>query len=75
MDTNFNQDYVIISNIDNYLLLDDAAYKWILANINYNYLMILFTITCFTTIMCCNKKDKNDYVLVHDAKPVRGDIV
>ena len=75
MDTNFNEDYVIIRDIDNYVVLDEDIYKSIIQNINCNYLMILFTITCFSTIIFCNRKPKNDYVLVQDAKPVHGEIV
>ena len=32
--------------------------------------MILFTITCFSTIIFYEENQKNDYVLVQDAKPV-----
>tara|TARA_B100000902_G_scaffold399984_1_gene474238 strand:- start:1264 stop:1512 length:249 start_codon:yes stop_codon:yes gene_type:complete len=75
METNYVEDIMIVQDIDRYIVMDEETYKWILANINCNYLMILFTLSCVCTLVCSYKKPKNDYVLIQDAKPVHGAIV
>ena len=75
MDTNYHEDFMIVQDIDRYVIMDEDTYRWILANINCNYLMILFTMSCICALVCSYKKPKNDYVLVQDAKPVKGAIV
>ena len=75
MDTNYHEDFMIVQDIDRYVVIDEDTYRWILANINCNYLMILFTMSCVCALVCSYKKPKNDYVLVQDAKPVKGAIV
>ena len=75
MDTNYHEDFMIIQDIDRYVVMDEDTYRWILANINCNYLLILFTMSCVCALVCSYKKPKNDYVLVQDAKPVQGAII
>ena len=83
MDTNFNIDVIddfnhdiaIVQTVSNYVVMDEDTYRWILANINCNYLMILFTMSCVCAIVCSYKKPKRDYLLVQDAKPVQAAIV
>ena len=75
MDTNYFEDFTIVQDIDRYIVMDEESYRWILANINCNYLMILFTMSCVCALVCCYKKPKNDYILVQDEKPVQGAIV
>jgi len=75
MDTNYHEDFMIVQDIDRYVIMDEDTYRWILAHINCNYLMILFTMSCICALVCSYKKPKNDYVLVQDAKPVKGAIV
>ena len=78
MDTNFNSDglnAIYLENIENYVLLNEQMYKTIVSSIECNYLLILFTMSCFVGILCSMKKPKNDYVLIQDAKPVKGEII
>lgn len=80
MDTNYfynndNLNTIYLENLDNYVILDEEIYKNILTSIEYNYLLILFSISCFSTIIYCMKKQKNEYVLIQDANPVRGEII
>tara|TARA_B100000963_G_scaffold336107_1_gene330858 strand:+ start:526 stop:771 length:246 start_codon:yes stop_codon:yes gene_type:complete len=78
MDTNFNNDNLntlYLENIENYVILNEEMYKAILSNIDTNFLLFLFTITCFTTVLCCMKKSNNDYTLIKDVKPVKGEII
>ena len=72
MDMNYNLDNMEILYIDNknkveeYVLLNDNMYKSIIQNININYLLILFALSCLTTLYCFPKKDrvKNKYILL-----------
>jgi len=78
MDTNFNGDglnAVYLENIENYVVINEEMYKSIVSSIECNYLLILFTMSCFVGILCSMKKPKNDYVLIQDAKPVKGEII
>tara|TARA_A100001011_G_scaffold370387_1_gene426610 strand:- start:673 stop:918 length:246 start_codon:yes stop_codon:yes gene_type:complete len=78
MDTNFNSDglnAVYLENIENYVVINEEMYKSIVSSIECNYLLILFTMSCFVGILCSMKKPKNDYVLIQDAKPVKGKII
>ncbi len=78
MDTNFNSDglnAVYLENIENYVVINEEMYKSIVSSIECNYLLILFTMSCFVGILCSMKKPKNDYVLIQDAKPVKGEII
>jgi hypothetical protein len=78
MDTNFNSDglnTVYLENIENYVVINEEMYKSIVSSIECNYLLILFTMSCFVGILCSMKKPKNDYVLIQDAKPVKGEII
>jgi len=75
MYTNLFEDYIIVQDVNKYILIDEESYFWILSNIKCNYLMIIFTMTCVCTLVCSYKKPKNDYVLVQNAKPVKGAIV
>ena len=78
MDTNFNNDglnAVYLENIENYVVINEEMYKSIVSSIECNYLLILFTMSCFVGILCSMKKPKNDYVLIEDAKPVKGEII
>tara|TARA_Y100000992_G_C21035796_1_gene382595 strand:- start:185 stop:430 length:246 start_codon:yes stop_codon:yes gene_type:complete len=78
MDTNFNSHGVntlYLENVENYVVINEEMYKSIVSSIECNYLLILFTMTCFVGILCSIKKPKNDYVLVQDANPVKGEII
>ena len=78
MDTKFNSDglnAVYLENIENYVVINEEMYKSIVSSIECNYLLILFTMSCFVGILCSMKKPKNDYVLIQDAKPVKGKII
>jgi|TARA_B100000035_G_scaffold128233_1_gene108996 hypothetical protein len=78
MDTNFNSDglnAIYLENIENYVVINEEMYKSIVSSIECNYLLILFTMSCFVGILCSMKKPKNDYVLIQDAKPVKGEII
>ena len=78
MDTNYNSDIlntIYLENIENYVVINEEMYKNIISSIECNYLLILFTMSCFAGLLCTMKKPKNDYVLIQDAKPVKGEVI
>jgi len=78
MDTNFNNDgfnAIYLENIENYIVINEEMYKAIMTSIEYNYLLIAIMMSCFAGILCSMKKRKNDFLLVQDAKPVKGEII
>ena len=76
MDTNSNQDFLFnVDDIYTYVVIDEQTYRWILKNIDYNYLLIIFTMSCIFSLVCCYKKPQHHYMLVHNAKPVTGEII
>ena len=78
MDTNYYSDVlntIYLENIENYVVINEEMYKSIISSIECNYLLILFTMSCFTGLLCSMKNPKNDYVLIQDAKPVKGEVI
>ena len=78
MDTNYNNDILstfYLENVENYVIINEEMYKTIISNIGYNFLLILFSISCFVGVLCSMKKTKNDYILLQDATPVTGEII
>ena len=65
--TNYNiLESIYLENIDNYVVISEEMYKTIIENINMNYLLILFTMSCLSTILLCPRKQsiQNKYVVV-----------
>ncbi len=78
MDTNYNNDAIdtiYLENIENYVIINEEMYKTIISNIGYNYLLILFSMSCFIGVLCSIKKPKNDYILIEDSKPVTAEVI
>tara|TARA_B100001057_G_C22653787_1_gene873179 strand:+ start:657 stop:911 length:255 start_codon:yes stop_codon:yes gene_type:complete len=79
MDTNYNTDVIrtiYLENIENFGIINDEIYKIIISNIEYSYVLILFTISCFIVLLCNiknSKKSKNEYILVKDSKPITAE--
>lgn len=38
------------------VMLSQESFNYILANIQFNYLLIIFTMGCFTSLIFCHKK-------------------
>ena len=78
MDTNYNNDVlstIYLENIENYIVINEEIYKNIISNIEYNYLLIIFTMSCFVGILCSIRREKNEYLLVENSNPVKGEPV
>jgi len=43
---------------DNYIIIDEEYYNTLIKNIAINHLLILFSLTCSLTILCCSKKER-----------------
>ncbi len=59
---------------DRIVVLTENMYTNILDSINFNYLLIIFTIGCFSSLLCCNKHDKR-YSVVPTTEVIEGKIV
>ena len=78
MDINFindNLSTLYLENIENYVVINEEMYKAIVSSIECNYLLILFTMSCFIGILCSMKKSKNDYVLIQNVEPIKGQLI
>jgi len=45
----------------NMVILSENTYHNLIQSININYLLFLFTVTCFSTMAICTRLDKNQY--------------
>ncbi len=65
------------NNFSNLMIMSDNQYKTIVEYISFNYLLIIFTIGCFGSILCCNinNKKNNKYVILPSTDPVEGKII
>ena len=61
--------YNLIADISEYIIIDRSIYRKILTNIDYNYLLIIFTMSCVSSLICLYKKPKDRYTLIQEAKP------
>lgn len=60
-----NLDNKIIENfLNNVVSVNDEKMKILFECIFNNYLLILFTITCFSTIFCCQNRTMYKYRLI-----------
>ncbi len=78
MNTNYNSYYLntlYLENIKNYIIINEEMYKSIMSSIQYNYLLILFTMSCFVGILCSYKKPKHDYKLIQNAIPIKTELI
>ena len=61
--------YNLIADISEYIIIDRSIYRKILTNIDYNYLLIIFTMSCVSSLICLYKKPTDRYSLIQEAKP------
>ena len=67
VNTNYNiLESIYLENIENYVVISEEMYKTVIKNINMNYLLILFTMSCLSTILLCPRKKtiQNKYILI-----------
>jgi hypothetical protein len=71
-------EFYISEEADNYFIISEDYLNMILSNIYSNNLLILFTLTFFSTLYCCNMKHRKkykDYLVLTDTEPIKGTIV
>ena len=61
--------------IQNYYIIDEKMFDDIINNINYNYLLILFTMTCVCSLISSINKSNDGYLLIQNAQPVQAEII
>ena len=59
---------------DRIVVLTENMYDNIIETINFNYLLILFTIGCFTSMVCCSKREKI-YTVTPTTEVIEGKIL
>ena len=59
---------------DRIVVLTENIYDNIIETINFNYLLILFTIGCFTSMVCCTKRE-NIYTVTPTTEVIEGKIL
>lgn len=80
MDTNYynyndNVIDIYISNIDDKVIIDEYNFTYIINNIlerlYFNHLLIVFFMSCMTTMYICSYGNKkSDYVAIHNVEPI-----
>lgn len=69
---------LIGEKMNNYIIINEEYFNYLVTIIYNNNLLILFTLTFFSTLYCCNMKHRKkyqDYVVLTDAEPIKGTIV
>jgi len=56
------------------IIITDSMYNNIIESIGFNYLLIIFTIGCFTSILC-SIKNENRYKLIENSNPVKAEVI
>lgn len=59
---------------DRIVVLTENMYNNIIDTINVNYLLILFTIGCFSSLICCAKREKV-YTVLPTTEVIEGKIL
>ena len=59
---------------DRVVVLSEYMYNNIIETISFNYLLIIFTIGCFSSMVCCSKRDKA-YTIVPTTEVIEGKIL
>ena len=53
------------------VILSQESFDYILANIQFNYLLIIFTMGCFTSLLFCHKKPilRKNFIVLPSYEP------
>ena len=63
--------------MENYILIDEDYFNFLVSNIYNNNLLILFTLTFFSTLYFCAMKNKknHDYIIVQQNESLKKTIM
>lgn len=59
---------------DRVVVVSEYMYNNIIETISFNYLLIIFTIGCFSSMVCCSKRAK-PYTIVPSTEVIEGKIL
>jgi hypothetical protein len=85
----FNDNMISLKDVDaiefyvsekatNYFVISEDYLKLLLTNIYSNNLLLLFSLTFFSTLYCCaikHRRKYQDYVVLTHAEPIKGTII
>lgn len=56
------------------VILSQESFNYILANIQFNYLLIIFTMGCFTSLLFCHKKpiSRKKFIVLPSYEPPKS---
>jgi ABC-type uncharacterized transport system substrate-binding protein len=68
---------LIGEKMEKYVIMDVDYLKFLITNIYNNNLLILFSLSFFSTLYFCAMKYKkdHDYILVQQSEPLKGSII
>ena len=58
----FNNKY--LENIESYISVNKEIYENLISQVNFNFLLIIFTLSCVGGFIFCIKKQNDGYLLV-----------
>jgi len=73
-------DFIILEDLDStpngksLIVMTDYMYYSIIESINLNYLLLIFTIGCFSSLICY-AKNENKYKLIENSNPVKAEVI
>jgi hypothetical protein len=68
---------LIGKKMEDYIIMDIDYLNFLITNIYNNNLLILFSLSFFSTLYFCAMKNRknNDYILVQQSEPLKGSII
>ena len=78
LQNNDNLEIISQNEIQNYFIINENFLDYIISNMFANNLLILFIFACFSSIYCCEIKNRNNkyhYQVVEENEPIIGEIV
>ena len=60
----------------NYIIMSTDDYNYLLSYINTNFLIVFFMLSCFSTLICCTYREKNqNYINLETQETIPAKIV
>ena len=62
--------------MDEFIVIDPRFLNYLEGNIEFNFLLILFTMSCSVGLFCCKSRSENNkYIIVPSEETVEGQLV
>ena len=79
MDVNYISDFNVLNdqyliNLKKYIKMNENMHNYLLDNMNINFLLILFTISCVFSLVFSNKRHTG-YLQIQNAEPVNAESI